>query len=642
MRKLFSIDHIQRISFRNDINGLRAIAVIGVILYHLDFKYFKGGYLGVDIFFVISGYLISNIIFSDLNNEKFSLLGFYKRRIRRILPAVLSIIIATFPFAYYLLTPKPMLEYLKSSVYTLLFTSNYYFSSLDFYNSEPSNYMPFLHTWSLGIEEQFYIIFPIVCFFIYKYLRTHIFLVFWSISTVSLIINIGAGHLKFYLIQYRVWQLLAGVLACIFINSINIKYTDIFGLIIIFYSFFSFGDNYILEIEPRIFVTFGVLLILISSKKQSLLEKISTNAIIQNIGKTSFSLYLIHQPLFAFFRIFLERNNLYLQNVEINPNFLYDEFYKKYLPFVVVSLFVLSNLNYIYVEKKFLDKTQTIKILFPVFLLLLIITSIGIQDDGFKFRYLDSPELIEYQTNRSNQLFLDGEICWERNIDNICKFDTSSNRTIYNFGDSFANTLSLFLNSNQTSYGYNFENITSSCFKYLNRKEATTSCNLLDIDFDAYDAYLMSIENGDFVYFVDSIYELNKLGADSFKTNVRDTIISLTERNNRVFLIYPPPRFEYSIPEYFIVNNIDINSRVTFPYSTYKNDAKVSLIFSIYDSIKSPLVERIYPDRLFCQNIIIDNCVGAYDGTLFYYDNSHLSKDGALIVGNEILKLIDK
>jgi urate oxidase len=119
---------------------------------------------------------------------------------------------------------------------------------------------------------------------------------------------------------------------------------------------------------------------------------------------------------------------------------------------------------------------------------------------------------------------------------------------------------------------------------------------LLDIDSDAYDAYLMSIENGDFVYFVDSIYELNKLGADSFKTYVRDTIISLTERNNRVFLIYPPPRFEYSIPEHFIVNNIDINSSVTFPYSTYKNDAKVSLIFSIYDNIKSPLVERIYPD----------------------------------------------
>ena len=83
-----------------------------------------------------------------------------------------------------------------------IFTSNYYFSSLDFYNSEPSNFMPFLHTWSLGIEEQFYIIFPIVCFFIYKYLRRHIFLVFLSISTVSLIINIGAGPLKFYLIQY--------------------------------------------------------------------------------------------------------------------------------------------------------------------------------------------------------------------------------------------------------------------------------------------------------------------------------------------------------------------------------------------------------------------------------------------------------
>ena len=107
IKNLLSIKKIERINFRNDINSLRAVAVVGVVLYHLDIRYFGGGYLGVDIFFVISGYLISNIIFSDLNQDKFSLKSFYIRRVRRILPAVLSTVVITIPFAYFLLLPRP-------------------------------------------------------------------------------------------------------------------------------------------------------------------------------------------------------------------------------------------------------------------------------------------------------------------------------------------------------------------------------------------------------------------------------------------------------------------------------------------------------------------------------------------------------
>ena len=164
--EIFDISNINRIKFRNDINGLRAISVISVIFYHLDLKYFDGGYLGVDIFFVISGYLISNIIFSEIKNNQFTLKRFYLRRIKRILPAVFSTIILSFPFAYYLLAPYETLEYLNSILYTLFFLSNIYFSKLDFYNAAPTDFMPFLHTWSLGVEEQFYIIFPILVFLI--------------------------------------------------------------------------------------------------------------------------------------------------------------------------------------------------------------------------------------------------------------------------------------------------------------------------------------------------------------------------------------------------------------------------------------------------------------------------------------------
>ena len=156
----FDISSIRRISFREDINGLRAIAVLSVVFYHANFPIFKGGWLGVDIFFVISGYLISNIIVSELNESKFSFRHFYIRRIKRILPALFFTIIVTIPFAFWLLTPKAMNEYLNSLLASLFFYANYYFMNLEFYIAESTKVMPFLHTWSLAIEEQYYILFP--------------------------------------------------------------------------------------------------------------------------------------------------------------------------------------------------------------------------------------------------------------------------------------------------------------------------------------------------------------------------------------------------------------------------------------------------------------------------------------------------
>ena len=166
---LTDITKIKRISFRQDINGLRGIAVMSVVLYHAEIGLFKGGYLGVDIFFVISGYLISNIIISELNDDTFSFKTFYIRRIKRILPALFSTLLLTVPFAYFLLTPKAMNEYIDSMFSSIFFYANYHFMNLDFYIAESAKLMPLLHTWSLAIEEQYYIIFPLFSYFLFKY-----------------------------------------------------------------------------------------------------------------------------------------------------------------------------------------------------------------------------------------------------------------------------------------------------------------------------------------------------------------------------------------------------------------------------------------------------------------------------------------
>ena len=170
---LIDISKIKRISFRQDINGLRAIAVLSVVFYHADLDLFKGGWLGVDIFFVISGFLISNIIISELNEDKFSFKVFYLRRIKRILPALFSTLVFTIPFAYVLLTPKAMEEYIDSMIASIFFYANYHFMNLDFYIAESTKLMPLLHTWSLAIEEQFYLLFPLFTFLIYKYFKKY-------------------------------------------------------------------------------------------------------------------------------------------------------------------------------------------------------------------------------------------------------------------------------------------------------------------------------------------------------------------------------------------------------------------------------------------------------------------------------------
>src|SRR6056300_266157 len=170
-----------KLTYRPEIDGLRAIAVCAVILYHskitvLDEKIFKGGFIGVDIFFVISGYLITSIILKELvTTGSFSFKNFYERRVRRILPALLFVMLVSLPFAWMYLLPDNFIDYSKSILYSLGFSSNFYFwYSGEQYGAESGLLKPFLHTWSLSVEEQYYILFPIVILIIFRYFKNYL------------------------------------------------------------------------------------------------------------------------------------------------------------------------------------------------------------------------------------------------------------------------------------------------------------------------------------------------------------------------------------------------------------------------------------------------------------------------------------
>ena len=210
-----------KITYRPEIDGLRAIAVLCVIIYHTDLNFFNfqilsGGFLGVDIFFVISGYLITSILLKEFNKTgKISLNYFYERRIRRILPAFLMVILISFFAAWFILMPLNFINFSNSAIASIIFLSNLFFwRTGQEYDAEDSLNIPLLHTWSLSVEEQFYIIFPLFLIFFLKFKKQILekiilFLIFFSFFLAVYISNYNPS-LSFYFIFTRLWELLLG------------------------------------------------------------------------------------------------------------------------------------------------------------------------------------------------------------------------------------------------------------------------------------------------------------------------------------------------------------------------------------------------------------------------------------------------
>ena len=208
-------------NYRAEIDGLRAIAVVSVILYHAKIvifgrDWFEGGFIGVDIFFVISGYLITRLILTELEqNNTFSFIKFYERRARRILPMLLVVIAVCIPFAWQRLLPLDLIDFAKSALSAIGFGSNFffYFSTTE-YGADSALLKPLLHTWSLGVEEQFYIIVPIIILLIWKFARASLLTILVGMLIMSIqfadVMEAKNSELNFFLPFSRFWELLVG------------------------------------------------------------------------------------------------------------------------------------------------------------------------------------------------------------------------------------------------------------------------------------------------------------------------------------------------------------------------------------------------------------------------------------------------
>lgn len=369
-------------NYRREIDGLRALAIMPVLFFHFFPSVCPLGYLGVDLFFVISGYLITQILKTEWLEGKLSFRAFYARRIRRILPTALVVLLSTSIICLFLLISFDLLRYMNSLLSTLWFTANFYFWRTGGYFGSNDELKPLLHMWSLGIEEQFYLVFPVILFFIFKVAksyRTQIIIIFsLIIASFSLniyLLSLGLDNLTFFLLPTRVWEFFIGALFALIPKSAQTKphhasMLALLGLLLI-------GINYFFPITvlpAATVLTIGAGLFLWKQlSDQSYIYQVLTSKPLVFIGIISFSLYLWHWPIIALVKYITVQSPPFSLQV-----------------LGLIFTFLLSCLSWKYIEKPFRKTIPFKQVIFFVLAgygLLMFLIFFTHAHNGFSFRH---------------------------------------------------------------------------------------------------------------------------------------------------------------------------------------------------------------------------------------------------------------
>lgn len=617
-----------KLTYRPEIDGLRAIAVSAVILYHaqitiLGYQPFKGGFIGVDIFFVISGYLITSIILKELvTTGSFSFKHFYERRIRRILPALLFVMLVSLPFAWMNLVPSSFVDFSKSILYSLGFSSNFYFHySGEVYGATHGLFLPFLHTWSLSVEEQYYTLFPIVLLITFKYFKKYLIHIFILGFVVSLgLADWGSRNhpsFNFYVLPTRGWELLAGSILAYFEitlghrskHKILNQILPSIGLFLIGHSILFFNDE---TFHPSFYTLspiIGVSLIIWFSHKDELITKILSTKLFVGIGLISYSLYLWHYPVFAFERIIKFKTEL--DNVIL----------------LILIIFILSVLTFFLIEKPCRYKIKKIILLVSIFFgLNLIVNLIILQNNGFekRFNFLKKNyPSIEIDGKKldiiRNKFFLS----LEENKKNFSNKDK-----ILIIGDSHGKDLflSFYLNPNLfTKYDFNF--LPSNIKKIEDVFEQIKNYNIIIFSFRWHYQGADKLKNEDISNFVNKIAQLQNRnrkiiitsGTNHYKAIGYVTLLDdvIMRNNNKINII--------NLKEYYFRNR------------TFHSDSRENLLLK-KEVIKNKIIYLNKEDYL-C-DLFNKQCDYITDNNKkIFTDYGHYTLDGAKFFGKKIYEL---
>lgn len=314
------------LSYRPEVDGLRAVAILPVVLYHAGLGAFSGGFVGVDVFFVISGYLITSIILGERLAGRFSLLNFYGRRVRRIFPALFVMMAVIYPIAFALMGPFEMAEFAGSVTAATVFLANAFFYDISGYFATAAETKPLLHTWSLAVEEQFYLVFPALVLLTWRMGAKRQVAFFAGLAVASLAlaqwdIAQGKSDRAFFMLQTRLWELMAGALAAWWLASPRgqalrtggrFRHAALAGLALILFSVMVYDGDTAFPGLAALPPVLGAVLVIVFATPQGLAGWALSLRPVVFVGLVSYSLYLWHVPLLVLTRIATGRDDVAL------------------------------------------------------------------------------------------------------------------------------------------------------------------------------------------------------------------------------------------------------------------------------------------------------------------------------------------
>lgn len=419
--------------YRKEIDGLRAIALLPVILFHAGLERFSGGFVGVDVFFVISGYLITSIILSEQQAGTFTLIRFYERRARRILPALFVVMLACIPFAWLWMFPSDWEHFAKSLVAVSLFVSNISFWSESGYFDQAAQLKPLLHTWSLAVEEQYYVLFPLFLLLARRWGARRMVASLVILATLSFTVaqlgSVYKPRAAFYLLPPRGWEFLIGSFIAFYELSkknsrkagpARSQLLSLVGLVLIASAVFVFSQRTPFPSIYALVPTVGAALIIMFAHPYTFVGRVLSSKPLAGIGLISYSAYLWHYPLFAF---------AWLRSVKPPSAVL--------LVCLAACALLLGYLSWKWIEQPFRDKrqfsrTQIFALAASLSIFLIVIGLVGYHKDPPQSSYQD----LDYRIRVNFGL---SQACDGRFTSEDCR--TSEVPEILVWGDSLAMTL---------------------------------------------------------------------------------------------------------------------------------------------------------------------------------------------------------
>lgn len=632
--------------YRAEIDGLRAVAVLPVIFFHAGFELFSGGYVGVDIFFVISGYLITTIILNEMDEGRFSVVNFYERRARRILPALFIVLLCSLPFALLWLTPRDLEDYAQSLIAVVTFSSNILFWRESGYFATASELKPLLHTWSLAVEEQYYIFFPLFLMAVWRFGKKALLSVLVIIFVASIGLALWAVQNEptaaFFLLPTRGWEILLGAFCAFYLRDFSGPSSIVFrqimsvaGLLLIAFAVFAFDKHTPVPSLYTLVPTIGTALLILFASQGTIAKKILSASPFVGVGLISYSTYLWHQPLFAFARIRFGE----LISWEI---------------FTVLSLVSLGlgYMSWKFIEKPFRNKRVINRsgIFYASSASILIFAVIGFAghaSDGFKNIKLSSEQIALFDSGQPSPRRTE---CHTRGLDYLkpdqsCEY-IRGDKTIAVFGDSHVVELAYALATEIATSDIKVKHLSfSGCFPAYNRGQSTLDEGCVkwtneavpyinkrhDIKTVVLSYRIAAALHGDHAEtFPNHKDTVGPLERDLRWKSYVDVMKSFLAHDKRVILVLQAPELPRHI--HYLLGKGDSHQDIRGVSRSWWQE-RMKYVSAHIDEIPDEVVV-IDPSISLCD---ADYCSVARDGVAYYFDNNHLSVAGAKVVVKKIV-----